>query len=325
MAHVHRSLASLGHDILHGVFHFEGKIWRTVPELFLRPGRLTRRYIDGERVKFVSPMALFLFTVFLMFATFAFTGGALLSDSSDAGSVATDNWKTGNAAAIEETNRKIAALEQQRAAPDLQPDRRAAIDGEIAKLESARVVMDTLAKGDWAGLAEFKKQQDQKQQDGPAQGSGIKLQFGWPAFEQRLNEGLRHLNDNPSLLLYKLKSNGYKFSWALIPLSIPFLWLLFFWRRDIHLYDHAIFATYSITFMMLLLVLLSIGAAAGVGSAIWGTALVIAPPVHMYRHLRGTYGLSRFGTFLRLFFLLIAIWLVLLLFTLLLLVVGVLG
>ena len=63
----------LGHDILHGVFHFEGKMWRTIPELFFHPGRLTRRYIDGERAKFVSPMALYLFTVFLMFGVFSFT------------------------------------------------------------------------------------------------------------------------------------------------------------------------------------------------------------------------------------------------------------
>src|SRR5688572_6431754 len=64
-SHLHRSLLSLGHDILHGVFHIEGKAWRTIPELFLRPGRLTRRYIDGERAKFISPIALYLFAVFL--------------------------------------------------------------------------------------------------------------------------------------------------------------------------------------------------------------------------------------------------------------------
>ena len=56
-AHIHRSLLSLGHDILHGVFHFEGKVWRTIPELFLRPGRLTRRYIDGERAKLALDVA----------------------------------------------------------------------------------------------------------------------------------------------------------------------------------------------------------------------------------------------------------------------------
>src|SRR5690349_5427059 len=83
-AHLHRSLVSLGHDILHGVFHFEGKVWHTVPELLFRPGRLTRRYIDGERARFVSPMALYLFTVFLTFAVFSFTSHSWLSAATDA-------------------------------------------------------------------------------------------------------------------------------------------------------------------------------------------------------------------------------------------------
>ena len=73
-SHVHRTLMSIGHDLLHGVFHLEGKIWRTLPMLVLRPGELTRRYIDGERARFVSPLALFLFTVFLMFASFSALG-----------------------------------------------------------------------------------------------------------------------------------------------------------------------------------------------------------------------------------------------------------
>ena len=64
------------HDLLHGVLHFEGKIWRTLPMLAWRPGELTRRYIDGERARFVSPIALFLFCVFLMFAVASLTGGS---------------------------------------------------------------------------------------------------------------------------------------------------------------------------------------------------------------------------------------------------------
>ena len=36
----------------------KGKIWRTLPMLAWRPGELTRRYIEGERARFVSPMAL---------------------------------------------------------------------------------------------------------------------------------------------------------------------------------------------------------------------------------------------------------------------------
>ena len=67
-AHVHRSLSAFFHDLLHGVFHFEGKLWRTLPMLAWRPGRLTREYIDGRRASYVSPIAVFLFVVFLMFA-----------------------------------------------------------------------------------------------------------------------------------------------------------------------------------------------------------------------------------------------------------------
>jgi Protein of unknown function (DUF3667) len=74
-AQVHRSLRGYGHDLLHGVFHFDGKILRTLPMLAFKPGELTRRYIHGERAKFVSPLALFLFAVFLMFAVVASVAG----------------------------------------------------------------------------------------------------------------------------------------------------------------------------------------------------------------------------------------------------------
>jgi len=342
-ARIHRSLASLGHDILHGVFHFEGKIWKTLPELFFHPGRLTRRYIDGERAKFVSPMALYLFTVFLMFAVFAFTGGMLLKDSGvdqQADSVKT-NFKTGNASALESTNRRIEKLRKELAAPDTEADRRAIIEKDIADLESSRIVMEALASGDVERLAkvgdEIKQQQaaanahraqTTAQESSAASGENrnkIDLGGKWPNLEKRLNAGLKAINENPALLLYKLKTNGYKFSWALIPLSVPFLWLMFFWRRDVHLYDHAIFATYSITFMMLLVIVLSIAAAIGVPGAIWGPVLAFAPPIHMYKHLRGTYGMSRFGATVRLFLLLISIGIVILLFSMTLLLVGVLA
>jgi hypothetical protein len=325
-ARVHRSLLSLGHDILHGVFHFEGKIWRTVPELLFHPGRLTRRYIDGERAKFVSPMALFLFIVFLMFAVFSFTGGAQFSSDVDPLGIATE-WKAGNASAMEATDQKIQTLREERAAPDVSAERRAAIAREIAELQSAREVMEALADGDFARITEIKEQEEaqKKQASQSESGDYLKVDVLPPTLERRLNEGIEQVENNPSLLMYKLKTNAYKFSWALVPLSIPFLWLLFFWRRDIHLYDHAIFATYSISFMMLLTMLCSLAAMAGVSAAIWGTALVFVPPVHMYKQLRGAYGLSRFGATVRLFLLSIATTIVLTLFFVLLFFMGVLG
>jgi hypothetical protein len=331
-AHIHRSLLSLGHDILHGVFHFEGKVWRTIPELFLRPGRLTRRYIDGERAKFVSPMALFLFTVFVMFAVFSITGGALLSDEEVDLKKGTESvvgsWREGNVAAMEQAQRRIDELKQRREAESIPPEQRAKLDQQIADLEASRVVMEALQTGEFGKIAELDRNEAAKRELAEAAGAGdnrVELPEKLSRIEGRLNAGLKEINANPELLLYKIKTNGYKFSWALIPISVPFMWLLFFWRRDIHLYDHAIFVTYSITFMMQLVILLSIGAVLGLSAAVWGTALGIVPPLHMYKQLRGAYGLSRFGATVRLFLLLFFIIFIVTIFGVLLVLLGVIG
>jgi hypothetical protein len=323
--HIHRSLLSLGHDILHGVFHFEGKFWRTMPELFFRPGRLTRRYIDGERAKFVSPMALFLFTVFVMFAVFSFTAGTALDQAAQTAGEVRDTWQTGNAAAIAQTNEKIEALRRKKEADAATPEDRAKIDAQIEELVAARTVMEALAAGDFDRIAKLDEElaAAAKASGAVKKQSESQVKLGWPALDRRLTESLNQANSNPGLLIYKLKINSYKFSWALIPLSVPFLWLMFFWRRDIHLYDHAIFATYSISFMMLLVIVLAIASTLGAGPALWGTALGVIPPLHMYKQLRGAYGLSRFGATMRLMLLLMSTIFVLTIFGVLLLMVGV--
>jgi hypothetical protein len=95
------------------------------------------------------------------------------------------------------------------------------------------------------------------------------------------------------------------------------MWLLFPFSRRFRLYDHTVFVTYSISFMTMLVVLASLG-------AYWGiSALVVAPllysPFHLYRQLRGTYGLSRFSALWRLLVLSACIYIVLTLFVMLML------
>ena len=82
------------------------------------------------------------------------------------------------------------------------------------------------------------------------EGSAVQVSDDLPDW---LGESIGHAARNPELLLYKLKTNAYKFSWVLIPISVPFVWLLFPFSRRFHLYDHTVFVTYSLCFMMLLL------------------------------------------------------------------------
>ena len=119
------------------------------------------------------------------------------------------------------------------------------------------------------------------------------------------------ISRNPELALYEVQTNAYKFSWALIPISLPFIWLMFAWRRDVTMFDHAVFATYSLSAVTLWCVAMSLLAATGIAEPLIGAGLFLVPPVHIYRDLRGTYGLTWSGalwrTILLLFFALVAL------------------
>ena len=270
-AHVHRSLGAFWHDLAHSVLHFEGKIWRTLPMLAWHPGALTRRYIMGERARFVSPMALFLFSIFAMFATVSAIGGPF-----DLGIDPSEfrNTSAQMSAALESNKADLKELEKERL-EDIRDGNSADVQEADAEIRQARRAIQALESVQEPGNAEMFK---------PSGGT-----TGW----ERLDKGLKKLNENPSLALYKVQNNAYKFSWLLIPLSVPFVWLLFPFRRGTHLYDHTVFVTYSLSFMTLLMVLLSFLRLAGAPDTWIGSAFLVLPPIHMYRQLRGAYLLRR--------------------------------
>lgn len=305
-AHVHRSVGAIAHDLVHGVLHLDGKFWRTLPMLAWRPGELTRRYVHGERAKFVSPMAMFLFSVFLMFAVLSVYGLSL---------TALENGPGGAARNIEAAERGMVA-EIARAREDRQEllterpndprtaERVANLDRRIAELEQSRRTVEQL-----------------RQSVPTLRNTDNSWRTGWA----QLDYGLQKFNENPALALYKLQSNGYKFSWLLIPLSVPFVWLLFFWTRRFHFYDHTVFVTYSIAFMSLFAILLTVLGFAGIGASIIGSAAIFLPPVHMFRQLKGAYQLHWASALLRTFLLVNFCFITATLFFILLLSLGALG
>lgn len=73
---LHRSTLRLIAEAVEGLFHFDGRLWRTVPDLMIRPGRLTRRYLDGHRAPQVPPLRLFLVVLLALFVIGGLTAGA---------------------------------------------------------------------------------------------------------------------------------------------------------------------------------------------------------------------------------------------------------
>ncbi|RJF90488.1 DUF3667 domain-containing protein [Sphingomonas cavernae] len=302
--HIHRSLSAIWHDIAHGVLHFEGKIWRTLPLLALRPGELTRRYIHGERARFVSPLALFLFSVFLMFAVLSIFGSHLEApadvqkDVTGRGAVEVKLKRDEIAAELAEIDRRIAdARAAGRDTGDLEREK-ATVSGVVRIVEGGPTVLADKS-GQLIGNA----------------------RTGWT----RLDKGIAKAGENPNLLLYKLQTNAYKFSWMLIPISVPFVWLLFFWHRKRHMYDHAVFVTYSLAFMTLFFTALTLLGALGVSTNWLAVAAVFLPAAHMFVQLKGAYEQSTAKALVRTFLLLNFTIFTIVIFLLLLLGLGLVG
>lgn len=70
--HLHNKLGHLLHEFVEGIAHFDGRLWRTLPLLAWQPGRLSRDWIEGKRARYVAPLHIFLFALFLMFTIPAF-------------------------------------------------------------------------------------------------------------------------------------------------------------------------------------------------------------------------------------------------------------
>ena len=306
-AHVHRTLFAIFHDILHGVFHFEGKVWRTLPMLAVKPGDLTRRYIHGQRARFVSPLALFLFSVFLMFAVFESVGGPIRLNANQATMT--------NGAPVKVADFKAELAKTQALVADLERQRSAALAKGLPVTEIDKRLED--ARNDVTGLTAASAMVNGISPDALTLPNNVKVHTGSKDFDEKARESLK----NPKLLLYKLQSSAYKFAWALIPLSLPFMWLIFAWRRQYKLYDHAVFVTYSLSFVMVLLVAMALAAAGGAATA-WALFLI---PVHMFAQLKRAYLLGWLSTTWRTVALLFASSITLGLFATALLALGVLG
>ena len=63
----HRSIWKLAWEALEGLVDVDGRIWQTLPRLVLRPGKLTREYLDGHRAVQVPPFRIFLIALLIVF------------------------------------------------------------------------------------------------------------------------------------------------------------------------------------------------------------------------------------------------------------------
>lgn len=359
--HANRKLSHLVEELLHSLFHLDTKLWRTVPMVLFRPGTLTRNYVYGKRARYISPLAMFLFSIFLMFFAVSFIDAPVEIGGPGADQRASLASGLAEARAdVEEAERELAAARAAPAPTDGTPpdlelrladqalrlaradvERRermlARLDAEAAAREAAAreaVTIETvdgqvLDDGGAAPAEEASNEggyyeRSDTWQDGLrrlAESDDFVVIQGMPA----LNERVRRSFQNPDLALYRVQEAASKFSFLLAPLSLPFIMLLFLWKRGTTMYDHIVYALYALSFAALLFITMIV-----TGIPPWlrwlpGTLLVFGLPVHTYFHLKGAYGLHWWSAVWRTFFMLTFAIIIFSIFLVLIVILGLAG
>src|SRR5262249_2923194 len=158
--------------------------------------------------------------------------------------------------------------------------------------------------------------QDQLSEE--ARNGRLHVDTGWPLLDRRIREKAL----NPDLALYKIGDAAYKYSFLLVPISLPFLAFLFLWKRGLTLYDHTVFLLYGLSFASLLFVATMTLIAIPFTRPLGPWLVTLGWPVHTFFHLKGAYKLGWWSALWRMFFLSFFATIALLIYMLVIVVLG---
>jgi hypothetical protein len=234
-----RAIGPLTAEALKGLTHLDGRVWKTLPRLAVRPGQLTRDYLDGRRASQIPPFRLFLVTLLLVF----FTGGLNFG--------------------LTKVRFRLMAPGDPQAIATLSPQDRADYQTVVKPFET----------GNGSGLDKA--------------AAGRRGRF----WAHRLKAAL----EKPEAFFQVLETWGHRLAIAFLPIAALMLSVLYLGRKDTYVFDHLIFSMHSLSFQGLLLSTLFLV------SAVWSGAwlLLWISPIHLFFHMRGTYGSSIAGTLIR--------------------------
>lgn len=129
-----RPLKSILHDFLDTVFEYDSRIWRTLVPLYALPGRITRDYLAGRRMRYVLPFRLFFVLTVVTFLVLQWRLGDSPIAFGSAGPIQ-------GADSVEELDRQLERMRQEfaerRSELEADPQRAYGIGGLIAAERAA--------------------------------------------------------------------------------------------------------------------------------------------------------------------------------------------
>ena len=247
---------------------FHKSIWRLVREALE-----SFFHLDGKRAFQVPPLRTFLVILLL---TFVVGQCALSSGGADdvvrqAGDSAADP-----ASALDQARAEIAADE--------------------TMTEDERRIAEAALERNWGGLvagitaAQEANQIVEQEADNPADRENA------AAFKAWMDDRAEAVRAEPRRFALILGVWAQRVVMMMLPVSALILACLFFWRREVFLFDHLIFSMHSLSFQ-LLLITASFLLAMGTGPVAWN--LLWLSPVHLFVHMREAYASGTVATLLR--------------------------
>ncbi|MGH1422433.1 MAG: DUF3667 domain-containing protein [Hyphomonas sp.] len=264
-ADFHRPLIGLLAASLSDAFALDGRLARTLREMVLKPGLMTRNYLDGQRNRYVPPFRLYIFaSLIFFFAIFTLPSEV---DLSAGGGQAGAETESASATSTDETGEDQAPTEY--TIEEMMDD-----EGRL----DAAAITEALTQGTEVGDLDEKSR----------------------AEVDRFVATAANVYNNQDRFLALLKAYAPRASVVMVPLLAGMLALLYLNKRSVFLVDHLVtalhfqvFVYFSMTVVILLgMVTSSLG---------WIAGFFLLPFLfyYLYRQQRRVYAGARSLTLLR--------------------------
>ena len=293
----HKSVWKLTVEAVESLLHLDGRLFKTLPALFKRPGQLTRDYLDGKRAWQVQPFRMFLVVLLLVIFAGHWASTVNAQRAEARGEETRNNVNlTGPGDRDDDPAAWAAARARIAADPDMSPAAKtaalAAIDRDWVKFN--QTVADA-ADGTEAPA---------NAASGPLPDSNDTLKVRSALTNEKQTESTQHwaqtrydaVREDPERFALILEIWGHRVAILALPVSALMLSLLFVFNRRFYVFDHLVFSMHSLSFQMLLLTVIFLLSLIAGGWAWW---LILAAPVHLFVHMKGAYQRSAVGTLAR--------------------------
>ena len=290
-----RSILHLAWEGVEGLLHLDGRLRRTLPDLFLHPGRLARDYMENRIARHVPPfrtflVALLLFVFAAEHATHELQVASARHSHRTEADLSTPAGRAAEAADIRREAEKDRAADLADAARDRVGDLK---DGDGAASVDAAFARET-------GRVQARYAAEIAKADRVAAGlSADETSWTARASDKRSwwRSGLHKATTNPDYYLTVLFAWAHRAAILLLPIVGLALALVYRNRREIFLYDHLLVAMDLLSFAFLTN---AFGLILPYPYVFWWLAVAaVWTPINLFQTLRGGYGSSLFGAVLK--------------------------